>query len=470
MSPTPTVGTTERADALVLFGITGDLAKKKLFTALYNLTRRGLLPQRVVGVASSEWTIDDLRARAHDSLETAKVDIDQQVLDKLFGALSYVKGDYQDPDTYERLRQALGDTKVSVSYLAIPPFLFDDVVQGLASAGLNQTGRVVVEKPFGRDLASARELNEILHRSYPEERVFRIDHFLGKDPVQNLLVFRFANSIFEPLWNRRYVSNVQITMAEDFGVEGRGSFYDGVGTLRDVVQNHMLQMVALLAMEPPTVHRHDGLRDEIAKVLSAVKPLDRGDIVRGQFAGYRSEDGVEPNSDTETFVALRLEIDSWRWAGVPWYLRAGKHLPQTVTEAVVEFTAPPTLVIEGDTHHPVTNRLRFRVKPDDEISLLVQAKEPGESMESHPVELDVLNATEAAAGAIEAYERLLDDALDGDQRLFARQDTVEAAWHVVEPVLEQHPPAMPYEQGHWGPPGAYAMVPHGWHEPGSLAH
>jgi len=454
--------TTDRADALVLFGITGDLAAKKLLGSLYNLTCRGLLPERVVGVASTDWNIGQLRDHVRKSIESAGVDVDEAVFAKLARSLRYVSGDYRDADTYHRLGAALQGTQLPVCYLAIPPPLFANVVEGLALVGLNQHGRIVLEKPFGRDLTSAQELNRTLHQHFPEDAIFRIDHFLGKEPVQNLMVFRFANSILEPVWNRYYIDSVQITMAESFGIEGRGGFYDKIGTLRDVVQNHLLQIVALLAMEPPVSEQPNALRDERVKVLTAMRPIQPADMIRGQYEGYRSEAGVNADSDTETFVAMKTEIDSWRWAGVPWYIRAGKGLPTTVTEAIIEFKRPPRPLFADPGCAPHPNHLRFRMKPDDRITLEMQAKRPGDALLSQPVPLEVDHAG-PSSGSHDAYERLIDDALSGDARLFARQDGVEAAWRIVQTVIEDHQPVTPYETGTWGP--SDALIPDGgWHE------
>ncbi|MEM7437864.1 MAG: glucose-6-phosphate dehydrogenase, partial [Myxococcota bacterium] len=391
------------ADALILFGITGDLAKKKLFSALYELTASGRLSMPIIGVASRGWDDATLRAKAREALEVAGDPIDDKVFSELAANLTYVSGNYRDPNTYAEIGKRLGDARCAVSYLAIPPDLFDDVVAGLASAELHGRGRLVLEKPFGRDTRSAIALNDIVHRHFPEERVYRIDHFLGKEAVQNLMIFRFSNTILEPIWNRHYIRGVQITMAEDFDVEGRGAFYDRVGTIRDVVQNHMLQVLALLAMEPPISEMPDALRDERVKALKTVRTLRPEDVVRGQYAGYREEDGVADDSDTETFAAVRLHLDSWRWAGVPWVIRAGKGLASTVTEAVVEFARPPRPLFADADCQPGPNRLTFRTKPDDGISLSMQAKHPGPAMVSRPIELHLEHDRPRGR---DAYDRL----------------------------------------------------------------
>ncbi len=447
------------ADALVLFGISGDLARKKLFAALYDLTAQGDLDMPVIGVASSDWDDDTLRLRAREALEAGGATIDDEVFARLAANLCFVAGDYRDAATYHAIAKRVAGAECAVSYLAIPPDLFDDVVDGLASVGLNRQGRVVLEKPFGRDTESAAALNEIVHRAFPEDRVYRIDHFLGKDAVQNLMIFRFSNTVLEPVWNRHYVHGIQITMAEDFGVEGRGSFYDTVGTLRDVVQNHLLQVLALLAMEPPVSEHSDALRDERVKVLRAVKALTHDDVVRGQYEGYREEPGVGAESDTETFAAVRLEVDSWRWAGVPWIIRAGKGLASTVTEAVVEFDRPPRPLFADAKCRPGPNRLTFRTKPDEEISLSMQAKIPGPAMVSGPIELHLQH--DRVRGR-EAYDRLIGDALRGDSGLFARQDGVMEAWRIVDRVLTDRRPAIPYRRGSSGPAEADALLGADW--------
>jgi len=443
------------ADALVLFGITGDLARRKLFLALYDLTASDRLNMPIIGVASRAWNDETLRLKAREALESAGRSIDEQLFSRLAANLSYVSGDYREPTTYSKIAERLAPDACAVCY----PGMFDDVVQGLASVGLNHRGRLVLEKPFGRDLHSAIELNEIVHRHFPEDRVYRIDHFLGKEAIQNLMIFRFSNTVLEPIWNRHYVRGVQITMAEDFGVEGRGSFYDKVGTVRDVVQNHLLQVLALLAMEPPVSESADALRDERVKALRAIVTPMPDDVVRGQYAGYRDEPGVSADSDTETFSAMRLEVDSWRWAGVPWIIRAGKGLASTVTEAVVEFARPPRPLFADANCRPGPNRLTFRTKPDDGISLSMQAKKPGPAMVSRPVELQLEHDRPRGR---DAYDRLIGDALRGDASLFAREDAVMEAWRIVEQTLSNCHPVVPYDLGTWGPSQAESLLGSDW--------
>ena len=458
--------TSARCDTLVLFGATGDLAHKKLLPALYWLALAGREPALVVGVARSDLDDDAFRRRARAAVEAAVGTVDEDAFAGLARSLTLVTGDYTDPDTFRRLAGRVAGSARPTHYLAIPPALFPTVVDGLAAVGLNRGSRVVVEKPFGRDLDSARRLNRVLHAAFPEPAILRIDHYLGKEPVENLLALRFANSFLEPVWNRNHVASVQVTLAESFGVAGRGAFYDSVGAIRDVVQNHLLQVVALLAMEPPVGDWADALRDEKVKVVRAMRPVDPAHLVRGQYAGYRDEAGVAPGSTVETFAVVRLEVDSWRWAGVRFYVRAGKQLVTTALEAVVELKARPRLLFAGaDCIPPHPNLIRLRLGGDAGVTMTVQAKQPGRRIQTRPVDLRV-DFDEALGRRQEAYERLLDDALDGDARRFAREDMVEQAWRVIGPALTDGGPAYPYRKGTWGPAEADRVLggDH-WHEP-----
>ncbi|HTC51265.1 MAG TPA: glucose-6-phosphate dehydrogenase [Steroidobacteraceae bacterium] len=457
----------EPSDALVLFGATGDLCHRKIFPSLYNLVRRGRLTVPVIGVAKAGWTREQLIERLRDSIKSYVKDADPAVVERFVALIKYVDGDYGALETFKQLRRLLDTSQHPLHYLAIPPSMFQVVVTQLAAAQCDKGARVVIEKPFGRDLTSAHDLNQTLHQIFDERAIFRIDHYLGKEPVQNLLYFRFANSFLEPIWNRNYIASVQITMAEEVGVAGRGKFYDEAGAIRDVMQNHLLQVVGFLAMEPPVNSSGDALRDEKVKVFRALRPLQPSDVVRGQFKGYRNEPGVAPDSKVETFAALRLSIDSWRWNGVPFYLRAGKCLPVTATEVVVELRAPPARVF-GDAAPCQPNYWRFRVGPDQAIAMGAHAKQAGERMLGREVELFV---DQKAPEEMEPYERLIGDAISGDATLFAREDEVEAAWAAVDPILHASTPVFEYDPGTWGPAEAFYII-HGacgWHDPGKTA-
>jgi glucose-6-phosphate 1-dehydrogenase len=457
--------TASRSDALVLFGITGDLAYKMIFPALYAMAKRGALTVPVIGVALPKWNLDRLHKRVADSVNEAGGIDDRPALDHLLSALNYVSGDYNDHGTFAAIKKALDAARRPAHYLAIPPSLFETVIKGLGASKLAEHARVIVEKPFGRDLTSARRLNHAARAVFPKDSIFRIDHFLGKEAIMNILYFRFANSFLEPIWNRNYVASVQLTLSEDFGVEDRGAFYETAGCLRDVIQNHLFQIVALLAMEAPADRDFGAVHNEKAKVFQAIRPLKANDLVRGQYTGYRKEPGVAEDSDVETFCALRLFIDSWRWAGVPWYLRSGKYLAETATEVVVELKPPPQRLFADSA--PTTGRanyLRFRISPVSTIALAARVKRAGKEFVGDQRELYLV---EEQPGEESPYERLLGDAIAGDGALFTREDAVEAAWAVVEPVLKTHHRVHPYQRRSWGPKEARAIIAADgdWHNP-----
>jgi glucose-6-phosphate 1-dehydrogenase len=455
------------SDALVIFGVTGDLAHKMIFPALYAMVKKGALNVPIIGVAFPKWSMERLHKRVTDSIERCGGIDNKRALGRLLSLLKYVSGDYKAPGTFTAIKEVLGKARSPAHYLAIPPSLFETVIKGLGAANLAQNARVIIEKPFGRDLASARELNQVAHSVFPEDSIFRIDHFLGKEAIMNILYFRFANSFLEPIWNRNYVASVQITLSESFGVGKRGSFYETAGCLRDVIQNHLFQVAALLAMEPPAGRDFGAVHNEKAKVFQAMRPLTPDDVVRGQYAGYRDEKDVAKNSDVETFCALRLFIDSWRWEGVPWYLRSGKYMPDTATEVLVELKpAPQRLFADSAPLTGRSNYLRFRLSPEPAIALAARIKLAGEEFVGEQQELYL---SEERTGEETPYERLLGDAMAGDGALFTREDAVEAAWVVVDPVLKTHHRVRPYKRRTWGPKEADALIAAdgGWYNPGT---
>ena len=457
------------SDALVLFGVTGDLAHKMIFPALYAMVKHGALKVPVIGVALPKWSLARLHSRVKDSIKQSGGIDNKRAFDHLLSLLKYVSGDYKDPNTFKAVKEALGEARRPAHYLAIPPALFAVVIKELGAAKLAEHARVIVEKPFGRDMASAKELNKVARTVFPENCIFRIDHYLGKEAIMNILYFRFANSFLEPIWNRNYIASIQVTLSEDFGVEDRGPFYETAGCLRDVIENHLFQVVALLAMEPPADRDFGAVHREKANVFRAMRPLTRDDLVRGQYAGYRKEAGVAKNSDVETFCAMRLFIDSWRWAGVPWYLRSGKYLADTSTEVLVELKAPPQrLFADSAPATGRTNYLRFRLSPSAAIALAARVKLPGKEFVGEQRELYLL---EDQSGEEAPYERLLGDAMIGDGALFTREDAVEAAWAVVEAVLKTHHRVRPYKRLSWGPREAEAIIGSDgpWHNPTSKA-
>ena len=454
--------TSFHSDALVFFGATGDLAYKKIFPALHAMAKRGNLNVPVIGVAKAGWNLDQLRARAKDSLEKHG-GVDPVAFEKLIASLHYIDGDYKDPKTFTALRRELNGAKSPAHYLAIPPVLFETVVEQLAESNCAKGARVIIEKPFGHDLASAQELNRVLHGTFDEADVFRIDHYLGKRAVNNLMAFRFTNTFAEAFWNRNYIESVEITMAEDFGVQGRGAFYDQTGTIRDVVQNHLFQVLSNLAMEPPVDLESDSVRDEKVKVLKAIPPIEEKNIIRGQFRGYRDENGVAKDSQTETFAALKLEINSWRWKGVPFYIRAGKYLPRTCTEVLGKFHKPPTVIPDSLL---VENHLRLRLSPESTVAIGMMTLAP--EAEGLSLQTTEMVASHSPRGdEMDAYERLLGAAMAGDPTFFAREDYVEQAWRIVDPVLKKQTPIYEYSPNTWGPDEAKRVGPSGgWHNPG----
>ena len=450
-----------QSDALVFFGATGDLAYKQIFPALQAMIKRGNLNVPVIGVAKAGWNLDQLKARAKDSLEKHG-GLDQAAWEKLNSLLRYVDGDYADLNTFLAVRKELGAAERPAHYLAIPPVLFPEVVKQLVASGSAKGARIIVEKPFGHNLATAENLDRILLASFPESSIFRIDHFLGKGPVANMITFRFGNAFMEPFWNRNYIQSIQVTMAEDFGVQGRGAFYDQTGAIRDVIQNHLFQVLCNLTMEAPARIDSEAIRDEKVKVLRSVRTLAPEDVIRGQFKGYLQEKGVAPDSNVETFAALRLEVDSWRWMGVPIFIRAGKCLPVTCTEVIARLRKPPSVFRSKDMHH---DYMRFRISPEMTIAMGVTVMNPTHEMQG--VATEMIASRRPRAGEMQAYERVLGDAMEGDSSIFARQDYVDEAWRIVDPILDQATPVSVYDPGTWGPadPDKKAVPPGGWHDP-----